>query len=124
MRSTRTTAKPGAENPSASRRLSATRLRAGKRRKTKPRPIMVVLSILLGFLACAVTSLALGITAVRALRLDLRRAEALCLGYTLGSALASTLTAESPRGIAPRGAHRSGREPLDSSGSCHQLKAT
>ena len=30
--------------------------------------------------------------------------------------------AESPRGISPRGAHRSGREPLDSSGSCHRMK--
>ena len=32
-------------------------------------------------------------------------------------------TAESPRGISPRGAHRSGRKPLDLSGSCHPLKA-
>jgi hypothetical protein len=32
-------------------------------------------------------------------------------------------SAESPRGISPRGAHRSGREPLDSSGSCHPVKA-
>src|SRR5215831_14347075 len=31
--------------------------------------------------------------------------------------------AESPQGISPRGAHRSGREPLDSSGSCHPVKA-
>jgi hypothetical protein len=31
--------------------------------------------------------------------------------------------AESPRGISPRGAHRSGREPLDSSGSCHPWRA-
>jgi hypothetical protein len=31
--------------------------------------------------------------------------------------------AEWPRGLAPRGPHRSGREPLDSSGSCHHLKA-
>jgi hypothetical protein len=30
---------------------------------------------------------------------------------------------ESARGIAPRAAHRSGLEPLDSSGSCHPLKA-
>jgi hypothetical protein len=30
--------------------------------------------------------------------------------------------AESARGIAPRGAHRSGLEPLDSSGSCHPMK--
>jgi len=32
--------------------------------------------------------------------------------------------AESPRGISPRGAHRSGLEPLGSSDSCHPLKAT
>jgi short chain dehydrogenase len=31
--------------------------------------------------------------------------------------------AESPRGISPRGAHRSGRKPLDLSGSCHRLEA-
>jgi hypothetical protein len=31
--------------------------------------------------------------------------------------------AESARGIAPRAAHRSGLEPLDSSGSCHPMKA-
>ena len=31
--------------------------------------------------------------------------------------------AESARGIAPRAAHRSGRESLDSSGSCHPAKA-
>jgi hypothetical protein len=30
--------------------------------------------------------------------------------------------AESARGIAPRAAHRSGLEPLDSSGSCHPMK--
>src|SRR6516165_703359 len=30
--------------------------------------------------------------------------------------------AESARGIAPRAAHRSGHEPLDSSGSCHPRK--
>ena len=31
--------------------------------------------------------------------------------------------AESARGITPRAAHRSGHEPLDSSGSCHPKKA-
>jgi hypothetical protein len=31
--------------------------------------------------------------------------------------------AESARGIAPRAAHRTGRKPLDLSGSCHRLKA-
>jgi hypothetical protein len=53
---------------------------------------MAVLEILLGFLACAVTSLASGITLVRMLRLDLRRAEAIGLGYVVGSALTSTAT--------------------------------
>jgi hypothetical protein len=32
-------------------------------------------------------------------------------------------TESAPGGISPRAAHRSGREPLDSSGSCHQEKA-
>jgi len=31
--------------------------------------------------------------------------------------------AESARGVSPRAAHRSGRESLDSSGSCHPPKA-
>ena len=31
--------------------------------------------------------------------------------------------AESAQGIAPRAAHRTGRKPLDLSGSCHRLKA-
>lgn len=31
-------------------------------------------------------------------------------------------SAESARGISPRAAHRTGLEPLDSSGSCHPLK--
>src|SRR3954466_8109524 len=31
-------------------------------------------------------------------------------------------SAESARGISPRAAHRTGREPLDSSGSCRSLK--
>ena len=31
--------------------------------------------------------------------------------------------AESARGISPRAAHRTGRKPLDLSGSCHSLKA-
>lgn len=53
---------------------------------------MAVLEILLGFLACAVTSLALGVTLLRILRLDLRRAEALSLGYVIGSSFTSTLT--------------------------------
>jgi hypothetical protein len=31
--------------------------------------------------------------------------------------------AESPRGVSPRGAHRTVLEPLDSHGSCHPVKA-
>src|ERR1035441_6863353 len=31
--------------------------------------------------------------------------------------------AESARGISPRAAHRTGRKPLDLSGSCHRMKA-
>ena len=31
--------------------------------------------------------------------------------------------AESAQGIAPRAAHRTGRKPLDLSGSCHPVKA-
>ena len=33
------------------------------------------------------------------------------------------VAAESAQGIAPRAAHRTGRKPLDLSGSCHRLKA-
>src|SRR5262249_48937043 len=39
------------------------------------------------------------------------------------STISSKAPAESPRGFAPRGAHRSGLEPLDSSGSCPRMKA-
>lgn len=53
---------------------------------------MAVLQILLGLIACALTSLALGISAIRLLRIELSRCEAICLGYVLGGALASTLT--------------------------------
>lgn len=53
---------------------------------------MAVVNILLGFLACAVTSLAIGLLALRALRLDMGRGECVCLGYVIGSAIASTLT--------------------------------
>jgi hypothetical protein len=53
---------------------------------------MSVFPIVLGFLACAATSLALGIPAVRVLRLELNRAEAGLLGAILGAALTSCLT--------------------------------
>jgi hypothetical protein len=54
--------------------------------------LAAVLQILLGFLACTVTALSLGVTLLRILRLRLNRAEAVCLGYVVGSALTSTLT--------------------------------
>src|SRR5579884_2874285 len=53
---------------------------------------MLAALIILGFAACAVTSLALGLAAVRALGLDVNRAEAVCLGYVLGSAAASVVS--------------------------------
>lgn len=53
--------------------------------------LMAVFPILFGFLACAVTSLALGITVIRLLRIELNRAEAVCIGYALGSAATSML---------------------------------
>ena len=53
---------------------------------------MAVVSILLGFLACAGTSLAIGLAALRALRIDGNRAECICLGYLAGSAILSTIT--------------------------------
>jgi len=53
---------------------------------------LTVASILLGFVACAATSLALGLLAIRVLRIEVCRAEGICLGYVIGSALASTLT--------------------------------
>jgi hypothetical protein len=52
---------------------------------------MTVTYILLGFLACAAAMLALGISAVRILKLPLNRLECLCLGYAIGAPLASTL---------------------------------
>jgi hypothetical protein len=53
---------------------------------------MAVLQILLGFLTCAGTSLALGVAAMRLLRIEMSRGGTLCLGYVLGSAITSTLT--------------------------------
>ncbi len=51
---------------------------------------MALHNILLGALACSLTSLAWGLTAAKALRLQLNRLEALCIGYVLGSAIVST----------------------------------
>src|SRR5215472_12874976 len=42
---------------------------------------------------------------------------------TIGVGIVIAHDAESARGVAPRAAHRSGRESLDSSGSCHPPKA-
>jgi hypothetical protein len=53
---------------------------------------VTVVTILLGFLACAVTSLAFGLLAVRWLRMEVGRWECVCLGYVMGSAITSTLT--------------------------------
>src|ERR1035441_4305230 len=63
----------------------------GPRRRAKLGDRMTVTYILLGFFACAAAMLALGISAVRVLRLPLNRLECLCLGYVLGAPLASTL---------------------------------
>ncbi len=48
--------------------------------------------ILLGAFACGVSSLAAGLLAIRALRLDLNRGECLLIGYCLGSGIVSMLT--------------------------------
>ena len=45
------------------------------------------------------------------------------LMLTIGVGIVIAHDAESARGVAPRAAHRSGRESLDSSGSCHPPKA-
>jgi len=47
---------------------------------------------LLGACACILTSLACGLSVVRLWKLELNRAESLCLGYVLGAALTSLLT--------------------------------
>ncbi len=56
-----------------------------------PDSLVSVLLIFAGFLGCALTSLAFGLAALRALRVDLGKAEFLALGYVLGSAINSTL---------------------------------
>jgi hypothetical protein len=53
---------------------------------------LAVLRILLGALACAVTSLAVGLGFIRVLRMSLNRVESICLGYTLGAASVSMMT--------------------------------
>ena len=53
---------------------------------------MAVLEILLGFLACAATALSFGLTLLRLLGVPLFRGEAVCIGYVVGAACASTLT--------------------------------
>ena len=61
------------------------------RRRAKLGDRMTVTYILLGFFACATAMLALGISAVRILKLPLNRLECVCLGYVMGAPLASTL---------------------------------
>ena len=53
---------------------------------------MAVVSILSGFFACAITSLAIGLLAIRYLRIEANRAECVCLGYVIGSAIVSAVT--------------------------------
>jgi len=48
--------------------------------------------ILLGAIACCSTCLIAGLTALRVLKIDLDRLEAICLGFALGSVIVSTLT--------------------------------
>jgi hypothetical protein len=48
--------------------------------------------IVLGTVACCATCLIAGLTALRVLKIDLDRLEAICLGFALGSAIVSTLT--------------------------------
>jgi hypothetical protein len=51
---------------------------------------MELYSVFVGACACALTSLAFGLTVLKALRLRLNRLEYLCIGYILGSAIVST----------------------------------
>ncbi|HEY7389873.1 MAG TPA: hypothetical protein VH640_15255, partial [Bryobacteraceae bacterium] len=48
--------------------------------------------ILLGFLACAIACLTMGLAAIRVCRIALTKLESICLGYAVGAALVSTLT--------------------------------
>ena len=48
--------------------------------------------ILLGGLAYGATCLAAGVAALRALRVEVNRLEAACLGFAAGAAIVSTLT--------------------------------
>jgi hypothetical protein len=52
----------------------------------------MLLLILLGFLCSAVTSVSMGLAALRVLQCDLDKGESLALGYVIGSAITSTLT--------------------------------
>jgi hypothetical protein len=42
--------------------------------------------------------------------------------YSGNAARYNFVLVESALGVSPRAAHRTGREPLDSSGSCHQFE--
>jgi hypothetical protein len=54
-------------------------------------PFFSVGVILLGFFCCALTSLAFGLSAVRALEIDFNKSEAIAIGYVIGSAISSLL---------------------------------
>jgi hypothetical protein len=65
---------------------------------------MVFFRILIGWAACAVTALALGLLLFRLLRVSLYRLESLCLGYVAGSAMLSCLVfAIAAMGLAYKG---------------------
>jgi hypothetical protein len=65
---------------------------------------MVVFWILLGWIACVVTALALGLLLFRLLHVSLHRLESLCLGYVTGSAVLSCVVfALAAMGIARKG---------------------
>ena len=65
---------------------------------------MVVFWILLGWIACVVTALALGLLLFRLLHVSLHRLESLCLGYVAGSAVLSCVVfALAAMGIARKG---------------------
>jgi hypothetical protein len=65
---------------------------------------MVVFWILVGWIACAVTAIALGLALFRLLHVSLERLESFCLGYVAGSAVLSCIVfAMAAMGIARKG---------------------
>ena len=57
-----------------------------------PGPFFSVSVILLGFFCCALTSLAFGLAAIRALKIDFDKSESIAIGYVIGSAINGLLT--------------------------------